>query len=153
MRAFLVNFTAGDSRDRRPAALGSTVRASRGSAAERLSTARPSATVRHSLPEPRRLLCQADGVGDAVGVLEEVVDAADELSFEAANRFLVGLASSTLLGDVDGSRRVMAELDDREHVEGVVELAVAAGISAVAIGTSRGNRDRCAPRQPGDLRV
>jgi hypothetical protein len=77
---------------------------------------------------PRRLLCQADGGGDAVGVFEEVVDAADELAFEAANRFLVGLASGTLFGDVDGGRRVVAELDDCEHVKGMVELSVAAGI-------------------------
>jgi hypothetical protein len=32
------------------------------------------------------------------------------------------------LADVDGGRRVVADLDDREHVEGVVELSVAAGI-------------------------
>jgi hypothetical protein len=38
-------------------------------------------------PVSRRLLCQADGGGDAVGVLEEVVDAADELAFETADRF------------------------------------------------------------------
>jgi hypothetical protein len=41
---------------------------------------------------------------------------------------LVGLASSTLLGDVNGGRRVVAELDDGEHVKGMVELAVAAGV-------------------------
>jgi hypothetical protein len=31
-----------------------------------------------------------DGGGDAVGVAEEVVDAADEVAFEAADRFFAG---------------------------------------------------------------
>ena len=82
-----------------------------------------------------------------------MVDAADELAFEAANRFLVGLASGALFGDVDGGWRVVAELDYGEHVKGMVELAVAAGASPVAVGTSGGDRDRCASCQARELRV
>jgi hypothetical protein len=33
--------------------------------------------------------------------MEEVVDAADEVAFEDADRFLVGLAVAALFGDVD----------------------------------------------------
>jgi hypothetical protein len=68
----------------------------------------------------RRLLCQADGGWNAVWVAEEVVDAADEVAFEAADRFGVGLAFSALFGDVAGGLGVVVDPGEREHVEGVV---------------------------------
>ena len=52
-----------------------------------------------------------------------MVDAADEVAFEAADRFGVGLAFGALLGDVLGGLGVVADAGEREHVEGVVELA------------------------------
>src|SRR5205814_9845034 len=55
-----------------------------------------------------------------------------------------GFAASALFGDVQRGARVVAELGQREHVDGVVELAVAAGIQAVAIGAPGADRDRCA---------
>ena len=47
------------------------------------------------------LLCQAECRGNAVGVVEEVVDASDEVAFEAADRFSVRLAVLALFGQVD----------------------------------------------------
>ncbi|MGZ4197044.1 MAG: sugar phosphate isomerase/epimerase family protein, partial [Solirubrobacteraceae bacterium] len=44
------------------------------------------------------LLCQADGDRDAVGVAQEVVDAAHEVAFEAADRFSVALPVAALFG-------------------------------------------------------
>ena len=41
----------------------------------------------------------------------------------------------------------------REHVERVVELTVAAGVEAVAVGPSGGDRDRRASGDARELRV
>ena len=82
------------------------------------------------------LLCQADGCWNLVGVAEEVVDAADEVSFEAADRCAAALPVAALFGEVDRCRRVVPDLGEGEHVECVVELAVAAGVEAVAVGAS-----------------
>jgi hypothetical protein len=72
------------------------------------------------------LLCQADGGWDALRVVEEVVDAADEVAFETADRFLFGLAVCALSGDVDGGAWVVARPEDREHVERAVQASVPA---------------------------
>ena len=53
---------------------------------------------------------------------------ADEVAFEAADGVFVGLAVGAVFGEVDRGSGVVADLDDREQVEGVVELAVAAGV-------------------------
>jgi hypothetical protein len=79
------------------------------------------------------LLCQADGGWDAVGFVEEVVDAADEVAFEVADGFAFGFAVGALFGDVDGGAGVLADADDGEHVEGAVEASVAAWVQAVAV--------------------
>ena len=47
----------------------------------------------------------------------------------------------------------MQELAEREHVEGVVELAVAARIEAVAIGATGRHRNRSASGDARELRV
>jgi hypothetical protein len=88
---------------------------------------------------PRILIpvCQADWWWDAGGVVKEVVDAADELAFEAPDRFLVGLASGALFGEVDRSLRVIADLGERQQMEGVIEVAVAAGVQAAAVSPPR----------------
>ena len=65
--------------------------------------------------------------------MEQVIDAADEVAFEAADRLGVGLAGAALLSEVGGGLGVEHDLGEREHVEGVVELAVAAGVQAVAV--------------------
>jgi hypothetical protein len=85
--------------------------------------------------------------------VEEVVDAADEVAFEAADRFWVGLSAGALFGDVEGGLGVVVDAGEREHVERVVELAVAAAVEAVAVGASRGDGDRRAPREASELRV
>ena len=79
------------------------------------------------------LLCQADRGCDAVWVAHEGVDAADEVAFEAADRFLVGLAAGALAGEVDSGAGVHADADDREHVERAVQASVTAGVQAVAV--------------------
>jgi hypothetical protein len=65
-----------------------------------------------------------------------VVDPADEVAFEAADRFALGLASCSLFGDVERGLGVVAESAEGEHVDRVVELAVAAAVQAVAVGAS-----------------
>ena len=82
-----------------------------------------------------------------------MVDAADEVAFEAANGFALGLAVLALPSEVDRGSRVPADADDREHVEGAVEPAVAAGIEAVAVGSSRADGDRGAAGEAGELGV
>lgn len=47
----------------------------------------------------------------------------------------------------------MIDAGQREHVERVVELAVAAAIQAVAVGTSGGDGNRCASGEASALRV
>jgi hypothetical protein len=69
--------------------------------------------------------------------VQEVVDASDEVAFEAADRFFVGLPVAALFGDVDRGLRVVEDFGEGEHVERVVELTVAAGIETVAVGASR----------------
>ena len=53
--------------------------------------------------------------------------------FEVADRFAFGFAVGALFLEVDGGAGVLADADDREHVEGAVEASVAAGIEAVAV--------------------
>jgi hypothetical protein len=62
-----------------------------------------------------------------------LVDAADEVTFEVADRFAFGLAVGALFGEVDGGAGVVADADDGERVEGAVEPPVAAGVEAVAV--------------------
>ena len=78
-----------------------------------------------------------------------MVDAADEVAFEAADRFAFGLAVGALFGEVDGGAGVVADPDDREHVEGAVEPAVAAGVEAVAVGASGWRRGSGRSRRGG----
>ena len=82
-----------------------------------------------------------------------MVDAADEVAFEAADRFAFGLAVGALLGEVDRGAGVAAIRMIGEHVEGAVEAAVAARIEAVAVSASAGDGDRGAAGQAGELGV
>jgi hypothetical protein len=50
------------------------------------------------------------------------------VAFEAADRFSAGLAVAALFVDVERGLWVVDDLGDREHVDGVVELAVAAAV-------------------------
>ena len=73
-----------------------------------------------------------DGRGSGlVRRLEEVPDAAGGVAFEAVQRFVAAFA-------------------DGQAVQRAVQLAVAAVIEAVAIGASRGGRDRRGAGQSGD---
>jgi hypothetical protein len=74
---------------------------------------------------PRRLRCQADRLCGAGGVAEKVVDAADEVAFETADRFALGPAVGALLGEVDVGAWVVGAADDGEHVEPAVVAASA----------------------------
>jgi hypothetical protein len=66
-----------------------------------------------------------------------VVDTADEVAFEDADCLSVGLAVAALFGEVGRGLRVTHDLGEREHVDRVVELAVAAGVQAVTVSPSR----------------
>jgi len=72
--------------------------------------------------------------GGVLGVFEEVVDAADEMALEAANRLFVCLPAGALFGDLHRGARVVGDFANREQVDRVVELAVAARVQAMAVG-------------------
>src|ERR1700733_13262730 len=99
------------------------------------------------------LLCQVGRGRDAVGIVEEVVDAAGEVAFEVADGFAFGFAVGALSGEVDGGAWIGADADDCEHVEGAVESSVAAGVEAVAVGASGGDGDWGAAGEAGELGV
>ena len=71
--------------------------------------------------------------GSAVGVAQDVPDAACEVALEAAQRLHAGLAFGLFAGEVGGGVRAPAALVDGEAVQREVELAVAAAVQAVAI--------------------
>ena len=75
------------------------------------------------------------GAAVATGGWRSVPDAAGEVALEAADRFAAGLAFGLLAGEVGGGVGVQAALGDGEAVQRAVELAVAAVVEAVAVGS------------------
>ena len=75
--------------------------------------------------------------------LEEVPDAAGEVSFEAAHGFAVGFAFGLFAVEVGGGVGVVEAFAEREAVEGGVDLAVAAAVEAVSDRGAGGGGDRC----------
>ncbi len=70
----------------------------------------------------------------AVVVSEELsVDGVADASFEGPHRFFAAVALGLLASVVGASRGVVADLGDGDHVDGVVELAVAAWVEPVPI--------------------
>ena len=67
------------------------------------------------------------------GLGEELVEAACEVSFEAAERAFGGFAFGVLAGEVGAGCGVVAGAGDRDDVQGVVELAVAAAVEPVLL--------------------
>jgi len=65
-----------------------------------------------------------------------VPDAAGEVALEAADRFAAGLALGLPAREVGGGLGVQAPLADGEAMQRAVELAVAATIEAVAVGSA-----------------
>ena len=82
-----------------------------------------------------RDLCAAAAIGlrGLCREAEEVVEAAREVAFEAAERSLPGLALGLLAGQVGLGGRVVAGAGDGDDVQRVVELAVAAAVEPVAL--------------------
>jgi hypothetical protein len=68
--------------------------------------------------------------------------AADEEAFEGAEGFLVGLAVGFAAGEVLARRSIDPRLGDGDDVDGVVELAVAGAVEAVALLFARGGVQR-----------
>ena len=68
------------------------------------------------------------------GVFEEFVDAACDVSFEAAADLAGGLAFGEAAGGVGPGFGITAEPRQGDGVEGTVELAVAATVEPVASG-------------------
>jgi hypothetical protein len=64
------------------------------------------------------------------------VKAACEVSFEAAQCFLGGLAFGVFASDVRARLRVIAGAGDRNDVQRVVELAVTAAVEPLAVALS-----------------
>ena len=85
--------------------------------------------------------------------MEEVPDAAGEVALEGAERFAAGLAFGLFAFDERLGFGVVAGLCERESVERAVELAVAAGVEAVAVGVPRGCGDRCGAGEACELGV
>jgi hypothetical protein len=61
------------------------------------------------------------------------------VSFEAAERFFVGLSLGPLPADVGARRRIHASLGEADDVEGGVQLAVAQAREEVTVAASRGD--------------
>src|SRR5579862_955101 len=70
------------------------------------------------------------------------VEVAGEVAFEAADGFACGLAFAGSAGDVVAGGLVDAAAVDQDGVEGLVELAVAAAVEAVAVVQSARGGDR-----------
>lgn len=68
--------------------------------------------------------------------------AAGEVAFEAAHRLAVALALGTLAGQVGTGLGVKSRSSQRDHVQGVVELAIATAVQAMALCLARRGRDR-----------
>ena len=68
------------------------------------------------------------------GVFEELVDAAGDVSFEAAADFAWGLAFGESSGGVGAGFGVAAEPAEGDGVQGAVELTIAAAAESVAGG-------------------
>src|SRR6266508_592714 len=75
-------------------------------------------------------------------VLEEPVEAAGEVAFEAAVCFSAGLSLLDSSFDVGDRGWVPAASVDEDHVDCAVEAAVAAAVEAVPDGLAGGGRDR-----------
>jgi hypothetical protein len=67
------------------------------------------------------------------GKREEVVEASGEVTFEAAERALLGLAFGLFASDVRAGRGIAQEAGQGDDVERVVELAVAAAVQPVLL--------------------
>src|SRR4051794_27851830 len=72
--------------------------------------------------------------------LPQAEEHVDEAALEAAHRRPAGLALRPLLLVVRLSARLAAPLDQRDDVEGAVELAVATRVDAVPMPATRGHR-------------
>ena len=82
------------------------------------------------------------------GVLEEAVDLAGDVAFEAALGFSGGFAFGGSFGDVGLGVWAVAAAGDGDGVQRSVELAVAAAVEAVA-GVLPGGRFRVGRRPRG----
>jgi hypothetical protein len=68
--------------------------------------------------------------------LQEPVDGADEVALEGSEGFAAGLAFGLFATEERLGRGVVASFVEHEAIERAVELAVAAGVQAVAVGAS-----------------
>src|ERR687895_2811596 len=82
------------------------------------------------------------GLGGLRGQGEQVVEAPGEVSLEAAERPLPGLALGFLAREVGLGRGVVAGAGDGDDVQGAVELAVTATVEPVLLALTRRARDR-----------
>ena len=73
------------------------------------------------------------GGGGVGGEREEVVEASREVAFEAAQRSLLGFAFGLFAGKVLAGGGVVLGAGDRDDVQRVVELAVAAAVEPVLL--------------------
>jgi hypothetical protein len=88
------------------------------------------------------LLCQAECGWRPSRVAQKVVGPADEVAFEAADRLVLGLGALALFDYLERGLRVVEDPAEGDHVDGVVELAVAAVVQAEAISAAGSDRDR-----------
>src|SRR3954454_22844544 len=91
--------------------------------------------VDRSGPRGRLGACRVGWRGCRGRGLEELPAAAGEVALEAAQRFAAGLAFGLLACEVGGGLGIGSALADGEAVQRAVELAVAAAVEAVAVGS------------------
>jgi hypothetical protein len=93
------------------------------------------------------LLCLSSWCG---GVLQESVEAAGEVAFEAAFGVFGGEALVGSAGDVGLGGVVCAGAGGDDHVQGAVEFAVAGVVDSVAGGVAAGGGYGCGAGEVGE---
>ena len=91
--------------------------------------------------------------GSAGGGAEVGIDLAGDVALQAADDFFLGFSFGCAAFGVGAGSRVRAQAGEHDPPQGVVGLAVAAGVEPAADGLARGCRDRggAAQVRPGGL--
>lgn len=99
---------------------------------------------------PGILLCSSSRAGGCVGGIEDPVDLAGQVAFQAAADLLGGAALGLAPLDVGTGLRVVGHSREDCDVQGPVQSPVATTIEAVADGVARRRRDGVHPGQGGE---
>jgi len=97
-------------------------------------------------------LCLSSGFGQvsAFGWLEEAVDLAGGVAFEAADGFAAGFSFCLAAFEVVAGAGIPAQAADHDAVQGGVGLPVTAAVEAVAVGFAGGCLDGADAAEGGE---